>query len=130
MCHDGTVTSFVVGLDHVQVAIPVGGEVVADGFYVDILGFEMLERPAAMAPRGGRWYGSGPVQVHLGVEENFRPAKKAHPALVVREFTTLCGRLTDAGVEIRESHDIPGVVRVHVSDPFGNRLELIDADSL
>jgi catechol 2,3-dioxygenase-like lactoylglutathione lyase family enzyme len=124
------VSPFVIGLDHVQVSIPVGGEVVADGFYVDVLGFEILEKPDAMASHGGRWYGSGPVRVHLGVEEDFRPARKAHPALIIREFATLRERLSRAGVEIRENYEIPSVIRVHVSDPFGNRLELIDASSL
>ena len=84
-----------------------------------------LPKPAELAKRGGCWFESGGVQLHLGVESDFRPAKKAHPGFRCRDYATLVGRLRDAGVEVNEPDDIPRVRRCHVHDPFGNRLELI-----
>jgi catechol 2,3-dioxygenase-like lactoylglutathione lyase family enzyme len=114
-------------LDHVQLAIPPGAEARCDEFYVDLLGFVTLEKPPVLARRGGRWYQHGDASVHLGVESDFRPAKKAHPALVVEVYDEVVARLAAGGVEVRPDEDSPGVRRCYVEDPVGNRLELIDA---
>jgi catechol 2,3-dioxygenase-like lactoylglutathione lyase family enzyme len=115
------------GIDHVQLAMPAGGEKAAEAFYRDILGFQVVAKPPALAARGGRWFQQGPVQIHLGVEPDFRPARKAHPALVVAPFDILLSRLVAAGIELRWSEEGPGVRRGHIDDCFGNRLELVDA---
>jgi len=114
------------GIDHVQLAMPAGGEKAAEAFYRDILGFQVVAKPPALAARGGRWFRQGPVQIHLGVEADFRPARKAHPALVVAPFDTLLNRLVAAGIELRWSEEGPGLRRGHIDDCFGNRLELVD----
>jgi catechol 2,3-dioxygenase-like lactoylglutathione lyase family enzyme len=112
-------------IDHVQLAMPAGEEDRARVFYCGLLGMVELGKPAELAKRGGCWFGSGSVQLHLGVEADFRPAKKAHPALRCRDYEALTARLRSAGVEVRDDFSIPGVTRCHVSDPFGNRIELI-----
>jgi catechol 2,3-dioxygenase-like lactoylglutathione lyase family enzyme len=120
------VTIRVVSLDHVQLAMPAGGERAAEEFYCGVLGLGVLPKPEPLASRGGRWFDSGEVQVHLGVEDDFRPARKAHPALRVDGFDELIAALDGAGVPWRRDEDLPGVRRVYVEDPFGNRIELID----
>jgi catechol 2,3-dioxygenase-like lactoylglutathione lyase family enzyme len=117
-------------LDHVQLAIPPGAEGRCDEFYVTLLGFHALEKPPLLAARGGRWYRRDGVTVHLGVEDDFRPAKKAHPAIAVDDYDQLLVRLGDAGVDVRPDESIPGTTRCHVDDPVGNRLELIDVTTL
>jgi catechol 2,3-dioxygenase-like lactoylglutathione lyase family enzyme len=114
-----------VAIDHVQLAMPAGEEQKAREFYSGLLGMTELPKPLELAKRGGCWFGSGEVQLHLGVENDFRAAKKAHPALRCRDYAALVKRLRDAGIEVSEPDDIPGVKRGHVHDPFGNRLELI-----
>jgi catechol 2,3-dioxygenase-like lactoylglutathione lyase family enzyme len=116
----------VVALDHVQLAMPPGRESEAEEFYSDLLGFRVLAKPEPLASRGGRWFVSGDVQVHLGVEADFRPARKAHPALVVDGFDDLVAKLRDLGASWRWDEDLPGTRRIYVDDPFGNRVELID----
>src|SRR5579863_2971083 len=113
-------------IDHVQLAMPAGEEARARAFYVLALGMVEVAKPAELAKRGGCWFGSGSVHLHLGVEDDFRPARKAHPALRCRDYDSLISRLRQAGVEVREDAAIPGVRRCHISDPFGNRIELID----
>ncbi|MFK7918730.1 MAG: glyoxalase [Ilumatobacter sp.] len=116
-----------VGIDHVQVAIPVAGENVARGFYVDVLGLQEVPKPATMAARGGAWFEAGAVRVHVGVESDFVPARKAHPALVLRGLR----RFVDiSGLHATWNEEIDGLVRCHVFDPFGNRIELVDADTM
>ncbi|MGA9508606.1 MAG: VOC family protein [Candidatus Sulfotelmatobacter sp.] len=112
-------------IDHVQLAIPAGEEKKARGFYADLLGMKELPKPRDLAKRGGCWFESGNVQLHLGVESDFRPAKKAHAALRCSDYAALLRRLQHAGVEVKEANDIPGVKRCHVHDPFGNRLEFV-----
>ena len=112
------------GIDHVQLAMPVGQEDVARAFYAGVLGIPEVPKPPGPAARGGCWFEAGPVRVHLGVEADFRPARKAHPALVVTDLAAFVAR---AGLAIVWADDIPGVVRGHVADPFGNRIELVDA---
>ncbi|MDJ0768071.1 MAG: glyoxalase [Ilumatobacter sp.] len=112
------------GIDHVQLAIPVGGEPSAREFFVDRLGFSEVPKPPALARRGGAWFSAGGIQVHVGVEEDFVPARKAHPALLVRGLRRL---IESTGLDAAWSDEIPGVERCHVADPFGNRIELIEA---
>jgi catechol 2,3-dioxygenase-like lactoylglutathione lyase family enzyme len=117
----------IIGLDHVQLAMPAGGEGRAEAFYAGLLGFVRLPKPEPMAQRGGCWFQSGAAAVHLGVEADFRPAHKAHPALRVRHLAALESRLTEAGVAIRPNPDQPTGAGCYVDDPFGNRIELLDA---
>jgi catechol 2,3-dioxygenase-like lactoylglutathione lyase family enzyme len=112
-------------IDHVQLAMPPGEESVARQFYGDLLGMVEVPKPAELAKRGGCWFESGLVQVHLGVEKDFRPAKKAHPALRCRDYTACIAQLSAAGVKVTQVDDIPGVRRCHIHDPFGNRIELV-----
>jgi len=112
-------------IEHVQLAMPAGGEERAREFYGGLLGMREMTKPPELAKRGGCWFGSGAVQIHLGVEADFRAARKAHPALRCRDYDGLSARLRAAGVEVREDDAIPGVRRCHIFDPFGNRIELI-----
>jgi catechol 2,3-dioxygenase-like lactoylglutathione lyase family enzyme len=120
-------TARVVALDHVQLAMPVGREAEAEAFSGDVLEFTVVPKPDPLAARGGRWFASGAAQVHLGVEDDFRPARKAHPALLVEGFDDLVARLDAAGVPWRADTELPGIRRLYVTDPFGNRIEVIDA---
>jgi catechol 2,3-dioxygenase-like lactoylglutathione lyase family enzyme len=114
----------VIGLDHVQVAAPPGCEAQARAFYGDALGLAELEKPPALAARGGVWFACGAQQLHVGVEDPFTPARKAHPALLVADLDALVGRL---GGDVEWDDAIPGLRRCYVADPFGNRLELVAA---
>ena len=118
----------VVGLDHVQLAMPPGGEGAAEDFYAGFLGFTRIAKPEPMASRGGCWFTKGPVALHLGVEVDFRPARKAHPALVVRGLAALATLAAAGGFEVRPNPDQPAGSGYYIDDPFGNRIELIDAD--
>jgi catechol 2,3-dioxygenase-like lactoylglutathione lyase family enzyme len=113
----------VIGIDHVQVAAPRGCEDVARAFYVGLLGLEELPKPEPLAARGGCWFRAGAAELHVGVEEPFAPARKAHPGLVVEDLDTLRARLAGAGIAVRDDDSIPGIERFHAEDPFGNRLE-------
>jgi len=99
----------------------------ARGFYSGLLGMTEIEKPSELKKRGGCWFASGPVQVHLGIEAEFHPARKAHPALLCRDYDQLIVRLNGAGVETKADYSIPAVERCHIFDPFGNRIELIRA---
>lgn len=121
-----TTPARIIALDHVQLAMPPGEEDLADSFYCAVLGFEVQPKPDPLAARGGRWYASGDVQVHLGVEQDFRPARKAHPALQVSGLDGLVAALEAHGSRWRWDTELPGVRRAYVDDPFGNRIELIE----
>lgn len=114
-------------IDHVQLAMPAGAEDTARRFYRDILGMTEIPKPPELAKRGGCWFESGSVQIHLGVEAEFRPARKAHPALRCADYDELTTKLRSARFEVTPDDLIPGVRRCHISDPFGNRIELISA---
>ena len=118
--------SRLVGLHHVQLAMPPGEEEAATRFYGMILGLAPVPRPPALAPRGGVWFRSGDLEVHLGIEEPFTPARKAHPAFLVDGLETLRARIEAAGYRVTDDVPLEGFHRVHVRDPFGNRLELIE----
>jgi catechol 2,3-dioxygenase-like lactoylglutathione lyase family enzyme len=117
----------ILSLDHVQLAIPVGGEERARSFYVGILGLTEVEKPASMAGRSSIWFAAGPVNLHLGVEEDFHPAKRAHPALVVDTIDDIVAACKSAGLPTRADISFNDFRRVHVFDPFGNRLELMES---
>jgi len=119
----------VLGLDHVQVAIPRGEEDRARTFYSGLLGLEEMPKPGAAAQRGGAWFQCGRLQLHLGVEEPFSPARKAHPALRIRRYEELLAKLIAAGYRVAQDTSLPDVRRSFVSDPFGNRVELIDGEN-
>ncbi len=119
----------VLGLDHVQVAAPPGCEDEARAFYGALLELEEVPKPETLAARGGCWFRAAAHELHVGVEEPFTPARKAHPGLVVDGLDELAARLHAAGVEVAWDESIPGVRRCHVADPFGNRLELREASS-
>lgn len=112
-------------IDHVQMAMPPGGEQKARASYAGVFSMTEVSKPPELAKRGGCWFASGRVQLHLGVESDFRPAKKAHPALRCGDYADLVQRLRNSGTEVSEPEDIPGVRRCHIYDPFGNRIELI-----
>jgi catechol 2,3-dioxygenase-like lactoylglutathione lyase family enzyme len=117
----------VTGIDHVQVAAPSGCEAEARAFYAVLLGLEEIPKPEPLRARGGCWFRAGPQELHVGVEEPFAPARKAHPGLVVEELDALAERLRAEGIEVAYDDAIPGTKRFHVADPFGNRLELRQA---
>lgn len=119
----------VLSIDHVQLAMPRGSEDRARSFYRDVLGMKEIPKPEPLAGRGGCWFASEEAQVHLGVEENFRPAKKAHPAMVVEGLDEILAKCEEAGLASKPDVEIDGRRRVHVFDPFGNRLELIEAEN-
>ena len=114
------------GIDHVQLAMPPGEEERAEAFYSGLLGLSRVAKPANLEVRGGCWFEAGAARLHLGVEAEFRPARKAHPALVVDDLQALVARLRDGGVEPRTGEPLEGFERVYVDDPFGNRIELLE----
>ena len=116
----------IVSLDHVQIAIPVGGEDRAREFYTGILGLSEVEKPAAMSGRNSIWFAAGSVSLHLGIEPEFHPAKRAHPALVVEGLDEILASCAHAGLTTRPDTSFNGFRRFHVFDPFGNRLELME----
>jgi catechol 2,3-dioxygenase-like lactoylglutathione lyase family enzyme len=114
-----------VQLDHIQLAMPEGGEDAARRFYRDLLGLREVEKPDNLKKRRGCWFEKGSIKLHLGVEADFRPARKAHPAFLVRDLPSLVAKLAKAGVTARRDELLEGYDRVYVDDPFGNRIELM-----
>jgi catechol 2,3-dioxygenase-like lactoylglutathione lyase family enzyme len=121
----GATAMTIVGIEHVQLAMPAGREAEARDFYAGLLGIPETPKPPELARRGGVWFEDGPVKLHLGVDADFHPARKAHPALLVRDLRALVERLRDAQVEVIED-PLEGYDRVYAFDPFGNRLELME----
>ena len=113
-------------INHVQLAMPAGEEAKARRFYADLLGIPEVEKPPNLAARGGCWFERGALKVHLGVEREFRPARKAHPAFTVSDLAGLVQRLAQAGYDVVEDEPLVGFDRRYVSDPFGNRIELME----
>ena len=112
-------------IEHVQLAMPKGEEQKARGFYRGVLGIPERAKPAELAKRGGAWFENGALKIHLGVEAEFRPARKAHPALLVEGLAKLIARLKAAGHPVNEE-PMDGYRRIYTEDPFGNRLELME----
>jgi len=119
----------ILAIDHVQLAMPEGGEEAARGFYTGLLGIAETPKPAHLAKRGGCWFEQGALKVHLGVEKTFQPAKKAHPAFIVENLPALKQKLAAAGSALRDDEPLEGYDRIYVEDPFGNRLELMEPNS-
>jgi catechol 2,3-dioxygenase-like lactoylglutathione lyase family enzyme len=116
-------------LDHVMVAIPEGGEKVARDFYVSLLGLAELPKPPALAQRGGLWLSTGTLAIHLGVDPDFNPARKAHIALEYDDLGDVLGRLDRSTISAGPiERELPGYRRCYVSDPFGNRIELMQPE--
>ena len=113
-------------IDHVQLAMPAGGEGRARAFYADVLGIQEIPKPAHLAKRGGCWFERGDLKIHLGVETDFRPARKAHVALLVADLLELQERLRVSGYALKEDEPLEGYHRIYVDDPFGNRIELME----
>jgi catechol 2,3-dioxygenase-like lactoylglutathione lyase family enzyme len=112
-------------LHHVQLAIPVGGEDACRRFWGEILGMTELLKPPTLAAKGGCWFDGGGIEVHLGVEKDFAPARKAHPGILVSGLTDLAARLETAGTTVTWDDEMPGYDRFYAADPFGNRLEFL-----
>jgi catechol 2,3-dioxygenase-like lactoylglutathione lyase family enzyme len=113
-------------IHHVQLAMPAGEETQGRNFYGDLLGLEEIPKPATLAERGGLWFRIGALELHLGVEQDFRAAKKAHPGLLVDDLQSMVRRLEAAGHKTTPDHLLEGYDRAYVHDPFGNRIELLE----
>ena len=120
----------IIGIDHVQLAMPAGGEPQARLFYGQVLGLPETPKPAALAARGGCWFESDLVKLHLGVDKTFHAATKAHPGLLVADLAGILSRCREHGFEVLDDAPLPGYRRVFLRDPFGNRLELMERDSV
>jgi catechol 2,3-dioxygenase-like lactoylglutathione lyase family enzyme len=119
----------IVRIDHVQLAAPMGCEVAAREFYGSILGLAEIDKPPSLRARGGCWFQCGVQQIHIGVEPDFRPAKKAHPAFAVSDLGKLRETLLTFTVKITNEDSIPGTRRFFAEDPWGNRLEFLETNS-
>jgi catechol 2,3-dioxygenase-like lactoylglutathione lyase family enzyme len=126
--HCKIVNMRIFAFDHVQLAMPTGGEDLARAFYINVLGFSEQPKPDRLASRGGVWLTSGTLKLHLGVDPEFRAAYKAHPGLLVDGLAELIARCKTAGHQIFTAEPIDGYKRVFVSDPFGNRIEFLEPD--
>ncbi|MEK3993377.1 VOC family protein [Psychrobacillus sp. FSL K6-2365] len=113
-------------IDHVQLAAPKGSEIIAKHFFGEILGFQEVEKPEVLKKRGGVWFQFGNYQIHIGIEEPFSPAKKAHPAFQVENLEALKTHLMKHEVHFIVDTDLPGANRIYVNDPFGNRIEILE----
>ncbi|NTE85484.1 VOC family protein [Agrobacterium rubi] len=122
--------SSILALDHVQLAMPAGGEEDARRFYGALLGLSERTKPDNLAARGGCWFEHGALRVHLGVEADFRPARKAHPAFLVDDLVDMRKTLELAGCHVVEDEPLEGYDRLYVYDPFGNRIELMQPRAL
>ncbi|MEV8320936.1 VOC family protein [Streptomyces sp. NPDC059900] len=114
------------GIDHVQLAAPPGSEPRLRAFYCGVLGMTEIPKPGELAARGGCWFATGAVQLHLGIEADFRPARKAHPGLRVRDISAYADRLTSRGTPVTWDDALPGHRRFYADDPVGNRLEFLE----
>ena len=122
-----TILMKILSIDHVQIAMPAGQEDKGRAFYIGQLGFTEIPKPPELAKRGGAWFQAGNVQLHLGVEAEFRPARKAHPAFLLEDLDSLLSNVQKAGYETDTSQPpLDGYKRAHVFDPFGNRIELME----
>jgi len=112
-------------LHHVQLAMPRGAEATARGFYTGVLGLTEITKPPPLAARGGAWFRAGTLELHLGVEDDFHPARKAHPGILVEDLDDLANRLQAHGLQVRPDANFPGYRRFYLDDCFGNRLEFL-----
>ena len=112
-------------LHHIQLAMPRGHEASARAFYAGVLGLAEVDKPPVLLARGGAWFRAGDVELHLGVEDEFRPARKGHPGILVSDLDEVVSRLAASGQTVTWDEDFPGFRRVYAHDPFGNRLEFL-----
>lgn len=115
----------IIGLDHIQLAMPAGGEDKARAFYADLLGLTEVPKPDNLAKRGGCWFEHGAIKVHLGVERGFMPAQKAHPAFLVNNLPAFLDALAEHNIDVTDDEPLSGYLRAYINDPFGNRIELM-----
>lgn len=120
------VNKVIARIDHIQLAAPKGCEPAARDFYGSILGLPEIKKPASLRARGGCWFQCGDQQLHIGVESDFRPAKKAHPAFVVTDLAKLRESLVAQAIKTTEDESLPGTHRFFAEDPWGNRLEFLE----
>jgi catechol 2,3-dioxygenase-like lactoylglutathione lyase family enzyme len=113
------------GLHHMQLVMPRGEEDAARRFFIGVLGMTEIDKPPVLAARGGAWFRAGGLELHLGVEDDFRPARKGHPGILVNDLNELVRRLRGANQDVAWDGDFPGFRRVYAHDPFGNRLEFL-----
>lgn len=118
--------TYIKRIDHIQLAAPVGSEDQAREFFQGILALEEVEKPEELQKNGGVWFSNGHVDIHVGVEKTFVPAKKAHPAFEVNQIEEFSSFLQEKGLEIQVDHKLPGAKRFYLHDPFGNRLEFLE----
>jgi catechol 2,3-dioxygenase-like lactoylglutathione lyase family enzyme len=116
-------------MHHVQLAMPRGEEAAARAFFAGVLGMAEIAKPPALAARGGAWFRAGGVELHLGVEDDFQPARKAHPGILVTDLGDVVARLARAGQDAVWDAEFPGFRRVYAHDPFGNRLEFLQPEA-
>ncbi|MEU8889455.1 VOC family protein [Streptomyces sp. NPDC048442] len=117
----------IAALDHVQLAAPPGSEPALRTYYVDVLGMREVPKPPVLAARGGCWFEAGGVRLHLGIEEDFHPARKAHPGIRISGIEAYAARLASHGAEVVRDDNLPGHKRFYSTDPVGNRLEFLEA---
>lgn len=113
------------GIHHMQLAMPAGQEDRAREFFAGVLGMSEVEKPPALAARGGAWFRAGGLELHLGVETDFRPARKGHPGILVEDLDEVARRVAITGQDVGWDRDFPGYRRFYAHDPFGNRLEFL-----
>lgn len=113
-------------IDHIQLAAPKGSENVSRQFFSGILGFEEIEKTDTLKKNGGVWFASGNIQIHIGIEEPFSPAKKAHPAFEINNLEQLKKHLSNNKIDFLEDDKLPNANRIYIFDPFGNRIELLE----
>ncbi|MET0786596.1 MAG: VOC family protein [Paenisporosarcina sp.] len=118
--------TYIKRIDHIQLAAPVGCEEQARAFFHDILALKEIEKPEELKKNGGAWFSNGHVDIHVGAEETFVPAKKAHPAFEVTQIDEFASYLENKGIEMEFDHKLPGAKRFYIHDPFGNRLEFLE----
>ena len=118
----------ILAIDHVQLAMPEGGEDEARRFYRDLLGVPETPKPLRLAQRGGCWFEGPGVKIHLGVERPFTPARKAHPGLLVSDVRAMAEAIREAGFSVVDDEPLKGYTRIYADDPFGNRIELMEPD--
>ncbi len=127
-CNPGRILGRVLAIDHIQLAAPAGCEEAARRFFGELLGLEEIPKPEPIRARGGVWFRVGAHELHIGVDPDFAPARKAHPGFRADDYDDVQERLRAAGVEFTDDHAIAGVRRCFVADPWGNRIELISAE--
>lgn len=121
-----TMSYIIKAIDHIQLAAPKGSEEQARHFYEAILGCKEIQKPETLRKNGGVWFSYGTVQIHIGIEDKFTPAKKAHPAFEVQHLKALKAHLENNHVTVIDDHNLPGANRFYAHDPFGNRLEFLE----